>query len=41
MTDALGDLTALAYRDVICEPTVQESGDDVPSLIANLEMRDI
>ena len=42
MRDALGDLAALAYRDAICEPIVQESGDDgVPALIADLGITDV
>ena len=37
--DALGDLVALAHRDVIHEPIVQEGGDGVPALIADLGIR--
>ena len=38
--DALGDLAALAYRDVICEPIVREV-DDAPALIADLGIRGV
>ena len=38
--DALGDLAALAYRDVIREPIVRE-GDDAPTLIADLGIRGV
>ena len=38
--DALGDLAALAYRDVIREPIVCE-GDDAPTLIADLGIRSV
>ena len=31
--DALSDLVALAYRDAICEPIVQEGGNGFPALI--------
>ena len=41
MRDALGDLAALAYRDVIHDPIVQEGGDGVPALIADLGIRGI
>ena len=41
MRDALGDLAALAYRDIICEPIVQEGGDGVPALIADLGIRGV
>ena len=34
--DALGDLAALAYNHVICEPIVCEGSDTVPALIADL-----
>lgn len=34
--NALDDLAALTYRDVIRKPIVQEGGDDVPALIADL-----
>ena len=39
--DALGDLAALAYRDVIREPIVQEGGDNGPALIADLGIRGV
>ena len=29
--DALGDLAALAYKDVICEPIVCEGSDTAPA----------
>ena len=37
--DALGDLAALAYKDVIGEPIVCEESDTVPALIADLGIR--
>ena len=40
MKDASGDLAALACRNVIHEPNVQEGGDGVPALIANLGIKD-
>ena len=39
--DALGDLAALAYKDVICEPIVREGSDTVPALIADLGIRGV
>ena len=43
MRNALGDLAALAYQVVICEPIciVQEGGDDVHALITALGIRGI
>ena len=41
MRGALGDLAALAYQDVICEPIVLEGGDGVPALIADLGIRGV
>ena len=41
MRDALGDLAALVQRDVICKPIMQESGDGVPALIADLKIRGV
>ena len=37
--NALGDLAVLAYQDVIHEPIVQEGGDGVPVLIADLGIK--
>ena len=39
--DALGDLAALAYNDVIREPIVLEGNDTVPALIADLGIRGV
>ena len=39
--DALGDLAALAYKDVIREPIVREGSDTVPALIADLGIRGV
>ena len=39
--DALGDLAALAYKDVIHEPVVREGSDDAPALIADLGVRGV
>ena len=39
--DALGDLAALAYKDVICEPVVCEGDDGAPVLIADLGVRGV
>ena len=39
--DALGDLAALAYGDAFHEPVVQEGGDGVPTLIADLDIKAI
>ena len=39
--DALGDLAALAYKDVIREPVVREGSDDAPALIADLGVRGV
>ena len=39
--DALGDLAALAYKDVIREPIVREGNDTVPALIADLGIRGV
>ena len=38
---ALGDLAALAYKDVIHELIVHEGSDTVPALIANLGIRGV
>ena len=40
MKDASGDLAALACRNVIHEPNVQEGGDGVPALKSNLGIKD-
>ena len=40
MKNASDDLAALAYRNVIHEPNVQEGGDGVPALIAKLGIKD-
>ena len=37
--DALGDLAALAYKDVIREPVVCKGNDGAPELIADLGVR--
>ena len=34
--DALGDLAALTYKDVVREPVVHEGSDDAAALITNL-----
>ena len=39
--DALGDLAALAYKDVIREPIVREGCDTAPALIADLGIRGV
>ena len=39
--NALADLAALAYRDEIFEPIVQEGGNPVPALVANLGIRSV
>ena len=39
--DALGDLVALAYKDVICEPIVHEGSDTAPALIADFGIRGV
>lgn len=39
--DALGDLAALAYGDIVCEPMVHEGGDNAPALIADLGIRGV
>ena len=39
--NALDDLAALAYREVICEPFVQEGGNGVPALIADPGIRGV
>ena len=41
--DALGDLTSLVYKDVICEPIVQEANDacGIPSLASDLSIRGV
>ena len=39
--NTLGDLAALAYRDQTCEPIVQEGGDTVPALVADLGIRSV
>ena len=39
--DALGDLAALAYKDIIREPIVHEGSDTVPALIADLGIRGV
>ena len=39
--DPLGDLAALAYKDIICDPVVCEGDDGVPVLIADLGVRGV
>ena len=41
--DALGDLASLVYKDIICEPIVQEANDTcgIPSLVADLSIRGV
>ena len=39
--DALGDLAALAYKDVIREPIVREGSDTALALIADLGIRGV
>ena len=39
--DAVGDLAALAFKDVICEPIVCKGNDTVPALIAHLGIRGV
>ena len=39
--DALGDLAALAYKDVIREPIMREGSDTSPALIADLGIRGV
>ena len=41
--DALGDLTAIVYKDVVREPIVQEADDSSgrPALIADLSIRGV
>ena len=39
--DALGDLAALAYKDVICELVVCEGDDGASTLIADLGVRGV
>ena len=41
VSNALGDLAALAYRDVICEPIVQEGDNAVSALITDLGIRGV
>ena len=41
MRSILVDLAALAYRDVTHEPIVQEGGDGVLALIADLGIRGV
>ena len=39
--EALGDLTALGYREVVCEPIVHEGHADSLALIADLGVRGV
>ena len=39
--DALGDLAALGYREVVCEPIVCDGDIDSPALIADLGVRGV
>ena len=39
--DALGDLAALGYREVVCEPIVCDGDNDSPALIADLGVRGV
>ena len=41
--DALGDLTSIAYKDVVREPVVREPNDHekVPALVADLSVRGV
>ena len=39
--DALGDLAAFAYKDVIREPVVCEGNAEVPALVADLGIRGV
>ena len=39
--DALGDLAALGYREVVCEPIVCNRDNDFPALIADLGVRGV
>ena len=43
MRDALGDLAAIVYKDVVREPIVQEADDSSgrPALIADLSIRGV
>ena len=43
MRDALGDLAAIVYKDVVREPIVQEADDSRgrPALIADLSIRGV
>ena len=43
MRDALGDLAAIVYKDVVREPIVQEAADASgrPALIADLSIRGV
>ena len=39
--DALGDLAALGYREVVREPIVCDGDNDSPALIADLRVRGV
>ena len=39
--DALGDLAALGYREVVHEPVVCDGDEDLSALIAELEVRGV
>ena len=39
--DALGDLAALGYREVVCEPIVCDGDNNSPALIADLGVRGV
>ena len=39
--DALGDLAALGYREVVLEPVVCDGNEDSPALIADLGVRGV
>ena len=39
--DALGDLAALEYKDVIHEPVVREGSDDAPALLTDLGVQGV
>ena len=39
--EMLGDLAALAYKDVICEPVVCEGNAEVPALVTDLGIRGV
>ena len=43
MRDALGDITALTYKEVVREPVVREADETsgIPALIANLGVRGV